>query len=291
VSSGFAFTKLFSSITESTIWCESHSTRIAWITLLAMADRYGRIWGSIPGLANRARITVDEARSAIESFLNPDPDSRTPDNEGRRIEKIDGGWRLLNHAKYRALCDEEEKRIRHAKNQAAYRERQKLAGVTGSVTNVTESDHIAEAEAEAEALKESTIVVESSASDQPGPSPSLFEVDEIKRRTKEGFDYFLEKTGKSAKQNPFNQDKKRQGEKGFKSLIGFAKSCNSPDPLDAATQLFRVAVNRLANSPWHNGHNPEGKRYLDWYQLFRSKDFPAPTKLLEYWLDDDRWTK
>ena len=121
MSSGFAFTKLFSSITESTIWCESNSMRIAWITLLAMADRYGRIWGSIPGLANRARITVDEARAGIESFLNPDPDSRTPDNEGRRIEKIDGGWRLLNHSKYRQLCDEEERRIRHAKNQAAYR--------------------------------------------------------------------------------------------------------------------------------------------------------------------------
>lgn len=75
--------------------------------MLAMADRQGRVFGSIPGLANRARIDVEACRGAIASFLAPDADSRTKDQEGRRIEEIDGGWRLLNHAKYRALQDEE----------------------------------------------------------------------------------------------------------------------------------------------------------------------------------------
>ena len=50
-------------------------------------------------------------------------------------------------------------------------------------------------------------------------------------------------------------------------------------------------MDRLADSPFHNGKNDQGKRYLDWHQLFRAKDFPAPTKLVEYWLDDSRWTK
>lgn len=75
--------------------------------MLAMADRNGRVWGSVPGLANRARVSVDATRNAIDTFLSPDPDSRTPDFEGRRIEVIDGGWRLLNHEKYRAIRDEE----------------------------------------------------------------------------------------------------------------------------------------------------------------------------------------
>ncbi len=104
------FTKLFASITESTVWCESDSTRLAWITMLAMADSRGRVWASVPGLANRARISVEAAREAITTFLSPDPDSRTPDNEGRRIEPIDGGWRLLNHGKYRAIRSSEERR-------------------------------------------------------------------------------------------------------------------------------------------------------------------------------------
>lgn len=101
------FTKLFSSITESTVWCEPDRTRLAWICMLAMADRHGRVFASIPGLANRARIPVEDARKAIETFLAPDADSRTPEFEGRRIEPMDGGWRLLNHAKYREIRDEE----------------------------------------------------------------------------------------------------------------------------------------------------------------------------------------
>lgn len=75
--------------------------------MLAMADRKGRVWASIPGLANRARITVEACGEAIASFLGPDPYSRTKDHDGKRIEEIDGGWRLLNHEKYRSIQDEE----------------------------------------------------------------------------------------------------------------------------------------------------------------------------------------
>ena len=104
------FTKLFSSITESTIWCEPSEIRIVWITMLAMADKEGRIWASIPGLANRAQVSIEATEKALEKFQSPDNYSRTSDFEGRRIEDIDGGWRLLNHAKYRALRDTEERK-------------------------------------------------------------------------------------------------------------------------------------------------------------------------------------
>lgn len=104
------FTKLFSSITESTIWCEPSDTRVVWVTMLAMADRCGRIWGSVPGLANRAQVSLKATEEALQKFLSPDPYSRTPEHEGRRIEVIDGGWRLLNHEKYRAIRDDEERK-------------------------------------------------------------------------------------------------------------------------------------------------------------------------------------
>lgn len=105
------FTKLFSSITESTIWSESSDIRVVWITMLAMADRKGRIWSSIPGLANRSQVTLEQTEIALQKFLLPDTYSRTKDLEGRRIEIIDGGWRLLNHEKYRSLRDDEERKI------------------------------------------------------------------------------------------------------------------------------------------------------------------------------------
>lgn len=101
------FTKLFSSITASTIWSAPDHTRIVWITMLAMADQHGRVWASIPGLANIARVPIESAEAALNELMAPDKYSRTKDNEGRRIEEIDGGWRLLNHAKYRAIRDEE----------------------------------------------------------------------------------------------------------------------------------------------------------------------------------------
>ena len=141
------FTKLFSSITESTIWCEPDTTRLAWITMLAMADSKGRVWASIPGLANRARISVDAARSAIAAFLAPDPDSRTPEHEGRRIEPIDGGWRLLNHEKYRSIRDEESAKESKRKYIRERRERERAAAQV--VENVERGRDNAEEEAEA----------------------------------------------------------------------------------------------------------------------------------------------
>lgn len=101
---------MFSSIIASSVWCESDKTRLVWITMLAMADKTGVVEAAVPGLANAARVTIDDCKLAIEKFLAPDPDSRTSDNEGRRIEKIEGGWRLLNYAKYRAKLDAEERR-------------------------------------------------------------------------------------------------------------------------------------------------------------------------------------
>ncbi len=119
------FTKLFNTLTDSTVWAEPNATRIVWITLLSMADRRGRIFASVPGLANRARVTVEEAETALERFMAPDKYSRTPDHEGRRIEPIEGGWRLLNFEKYRDQKDEVS--VRESKRDYMRRVREKQA--------------------------------------------------------------------------------------------------------------------------------------------------------------------
>ena len=111
--------------------------------MLAMADRKGRVWASLPGLANRARVSLEEAEAAIHKFMSPDKYSRTSDFEGRRIEVIDGGWRLLNHEKYRSIRDEEV--VRESKRKYINTRR----AVERDVENVDRSRHNAEAEAEA----------------------------------------------------------------------------------------------------------------------------------------------
>jgi hypothetical protein len=104
------FTKLFNTIITSTIWQEDDKTRIVWITMLAIADAYGVVSASVPGLASVAKVPVSATRKAIQILLRPDPDSRTKDHEGRRIEEIDGGWVILNYQKYRDTLSVEERR-------------------------------------------------------------------------------------------------------------------------------------------------------------------------------------
>ena len=142
--------------------------------MLAMADKHGRVWGSVPGLANRARVPVEVAREALESFMSPDADSRTEDHEGRRIRKIDGGWALLNYGKYRSIRDEEERRAYKAQKERERRARGKVPrgqtrGQNGQTwTPVDTNGH----NAEAEALKTSTSTPPSPKSTQTTASGS-----------------------------------------------------------------------------------------------------------------------
>lgn len=95
------YTKLFSNILTSSIWQEDHATLRVWITFLALANAEGVVEGSVPGIAHTAKVTRDEAEYAISVFSSPDRDSRSPKEEGRRIEKIQGGWRIINYVEYR----------------------------------------------------------------------------------------------------------------------------------------------------------------------------------------------
>ncbi len=120
------YTKLFNSILASTIWRSSDTTRIVWITLLAMSDKDGVCEGSIPGLADFARVSIEDCEAALAELIAPDPYSRTSEHEGRRVEVIDGvGWQLLNHAKYRMKMSEDERREYNRQKQAEWRARQK----------------------------------------------------------------------------------------------------------------------------------------------------------------------
>ena len=102
------WTKLFNSILTSTVWLQDHATVRVWITLLAAADAEGYVEGSVPGLARLAGVTVDEMRRALEIFQAPDPDSRTSAHEGRRIEKVEGGYVILNYVRYRLQAQAKE---------------------------------------------------------------------------------------------------------------------------------------------------------------------------------------
>ncbi len=140
------YTKLFGSIVASTIWREPHTVRIVWITMLAMAGKSGIVEASVPGLADLARVTLDECKEALAALEAPDEYSRTPDNEGRRIEKCDGGWFILNHGKYRAKMSVDERREYLRIKQQESRDKKKAAS-TNVNTRQPESTRSTHAEA------------------------------------------------------------------------------------------------------------------------------------------------
>jgi hypothetical protein len=160
------YTKLFNSIITSTIWTEDDKTRLVWITMLAMCDQNGEVQASVPGIARLSGVSVEDAEMAINKLLSPDKHSRTPDNEGRRIAPIEGGWELLNHAKYRRMASLADTKEATAKRVKRHRDRNAnvtqcngdvtvvSANVTPASTNVTLLSDKAEAEAEAYLLKD-----------------------------------------------------------------------------------------------------------------------------------------
>lgn len=118
------FTKLSRSILLSTVWRESHETVRVWITLLALVDNPdGYVFASLPGLADEARVTLEQCKAALACFLSPDEYSRSKEYDGRRIEEVDGGWQILNYAKYRDGRDPEARRRQNRDAQARHRSR------------------------------------------------------------------------------------------------------------------------------------------------------------------------
>jgi len=136
------YTKLFGSIIYSTIWREPDAVRLVWITMLAMADRNGVVEASVPGLADAARVKLLECEKALRSLKAADPHSRSQEHQGRRIEDVDGGWKILNHGKYRAKLGAENKRESNRVRQERHRRKKKgaLRGENAAVKALESGD-------------------------------------------------------------------------------------------------------------------------------------------------------
>ncbi len=140
---------------DSSIWLESESTRLVWLTMIAVMDEDGFVAMAAPlNLARRANVDLDKCEHAIAVLEAPDPNSSDPDNEGRRVERVPGGWIVLNAQKYREAVtrqvDRENGRRRAQKFRDAKRKQEndllaRNAGVTprnasGVTSNASEAE-------------------------------------------------------------------------------------------------------------------------------------------------------
>lgn len=135
------YNKLFSKILDSSIWLEKDTTRIAWITILAAMDEDGFChFASVGNLAQRAVISREAAEAAVKVLESPDSESSDPDNDGRRIERVPGGWMVLNSKKYHDIAKREHMKEQTRERVKKFRDKQCNADVTPCNDSVTPSD-------------------------------------------------------------------------------------------------------------------------------------------------------
>jgi len=132
------YVKLFSDIVDSSIWDEDPYTCKVWVTLLALADPDGFVRGSAGWLAGKSRVSTEQCERALQKLRMPDPRSRTPEYEGRRVEFLDDGWLILNYHLFRDRLSNDPQttstRERVRKHRERYRALRNVTSVTPEIS-------------------------------------------------------------------------------------------------------------------------------------------------------------
>jgi len=98
--------------------------------MIILADQDGVVDMTTDALSRETTIPLEIITKGVEALSAPDPESRTPDEEGRRIvllsENRSWGWRIVNYDHYRKLKSEEERREYHRQY---YREKRSKSAI------------------------------------------------------------------------------------------------------------------------------------------------------------------
>jgi hypothetical protein len=121
---------LWNTIVNSSVWNrdtpDKKDVKIMWVTFLALKDKNGIVHSTLPGMKKDSGLTLEEAAHAIEVLESPDPLSNNKDFEGRRIQKIQDGWLVLNHRHYRDKIRLIQRKQYNAEKQKEYRIKRKV---------------------------------------------------------------------------------------------------------------------------------------------------------------------
>lgn len=85
--------------------------------MVILADKDGTVEATPAALSAITSIPLDIIEAGIAVLEAPDPNSRTPGEDGRRITRINPdrpwGWHITNYAHYRAIRTAEDRREYH----------------------------------------------------------------------------------------------------------------------------------------------------------------------------------
>jgi len=129
--------KLFAQMYDGTLGTAGPwQALVAFQQLIILADKDGVVDMTAEAIARRTTIPLDIIQTGITALEQPDPHSRTPDEDGRRIIKLsddrEWGWRIVNYIHYRNIRSQEERR-EYMRNY----QRKRRASVNSNVNNVS----------------------------------------------------------------------------------------------------------------------------------------------------------
>lgn len=82
--------------------------------LIILAERDGIVDMTADAISRETTIPVEIIKKGIEALEKPDPESRSPDEEGRRIVRLadnrSWGWKIVNKEKYDKIKSDEDRR-------------------------------------------------------------------------------------------------------------------------------------------------------------------------------------
>lgn len=119
------YAKVFNQIFDSSI-ADDYRVRQFFVDLLVLADMNGVVDMTANAISGRTRMPIELVKEFLTILQSPDPQSRTPVADGRRIVLLDEhrswGWCIVNYSKFRAIASEEQRREKTRERMARFRE-------------------------------------------------------------------------------------------------------------------------------------------------------------------------
>lgn len=116
--------KCFASMYEGSMMGKGPEVFAVWPYVLANASDEGFVELNPFLVGVKIGMKTEEVKGVIEEFLSPDPQSRSKELEGRKLEKLgEFLYRIVNHGYYRAIRNAEDRKEQNRLAQARYRER------------------------------------------------------------------------------------------------------------------------------------------------------------------------
>ena len=184
------YAKVFAQMFDGTLCTKGPwQALVTFQQMLILADQEGNVDMTAAAISRRTTIPLDIIEIGIDVLLLPDPESRTPAAEGRRLlplrQGVPWGWLIVNYKEYRNLKREEDRREYH---RAYWHKRKEKLKTSTNTLNSTQHAQPNQPITEAKAYEKNTLSVS---------------------RTDEAFETFWsaypKKTGKGAARKSFER--------------------------------------------------------------------------------------